>query len=388
VRVTADQLKPTPRGTFEFRWANPLEEVTYLDSVRLLAVDHPANLEVYANERMVNDLKNREPNRLFVLRGMKAIARATDHHGHDMTKTLQEADRKYFDDFELLPFKGFAKEWSLTLDLGVLSSNRSPVLLLYGWSYWNSSASIVAASQAKQKLWGPVLEFRGKDGRWRMGTDDMGVSAGLPRMMVLDLAPILRQGEHIVRIRSNRMLYYDQALIAERLEQAEVLPNQKTSKMQTAELPLLAGKLQWLGYPKRSLPGNKLPEVYDYSEIEHHSNFGLHAGMLTRYGDVKPLVEKVDDRFVVMEHGEEVVLSFDARPLPPLQEGWKRTYFLYSDGYEKGHEIHSATATTVDPMPFHEMEGYPYPGRTASLNTPMHWEYLLEWNTRPSFMRR
>ena len=110
--------------------------------------------------------------------------------------------------------------------------------------------------------------------------------------------------------------------------------------------------------------------------------------MLTRYGDVKPLVEKVDDRFVVMEHGEEVVLSFDARPLPPLQEGWKRTYFLYSDGYEKGHEIHSATATTVDPMPFHEMEGYPYPGRTASLNTPMHWEYLLEWNTRPSFMRR
>jgi hypothetical protein len=89
-----------------------------------------------------------------------------------------------------------------------------------------------------------------------------------------------------------------------------------------------------------------------------------------------------------MEHGEEVALSFDERKLPPLAAGWERTYFFYSDGYEKGHEIHAATALTVDPMPFHGMDAYPFKLKSAPIDDESFWQYQLEWNTRPSYMRR
>jgi tetratricopeptide (TPR) repeat protein len=388
LRLTSEDLRPTSRGTLEIRWANPLEEVTYLDQVRLMAVDHPPGMDVYPNERMVNEAKNRQPVELYAVENLHPVRRATDHHGHDVTSVLEKADRKYFDDYELLPFKGFAKEWGLTLDLGDLKGIKSPVLLLYGWSYWNSSASIVAASQAHQQLWGPVLDVKGVNGKWRQGTDDMGVSAGLPRMIVLDLSNMLRSGEHVVRIRGNRTLYYDQILVANKKLSHAFVQTSSSSSICLRELPLINGKLEWLGYPQRKLPDGKLPEVYDYSAIETHQNWGLHAGFLTRYGDVKPLLGKADDQFVVMEHGEEVALSFDASQLPVLHRGWKRTYFLYSDGYEKGHEIHSATATTVDPLPFHKMDMYPYLGLPAAADSAERWQYLSEWNTRPSFLRQ
>jgi hypothetical protein len=388
LRVTSAQLKPSSVGTYDFRWANPLEEVTYLDSVRLLAVDHPAKIGVYANERMVNEAKSRFPIQLVAVTKPHPIARAIDQHGHDVTQTLEKVDRCFFDHFTPLPFKGFAKEWSLKLDLGIFQPGENPVLLLNSWSYWNSSASIVAASQANQHLWGPILEVQSVDGKWRTGIEDMGVSPGLPRTILVDLSSVLKQGEHVVRIRSNRTLYYDQILVANRLESHEISKSSgPDSHLRCSEASLVAAELHWLGYPRRVLPDGGMPEVFDYTHIEPNSEWGTHEGMLTRYGDVRPLLNRADDQFVVMEHGEEVALSFDGRQLPPLPAGWKRTFFFYSNGFEKGYEIHSAKSQTVDPLPFQGMDNYPN-DRVRELSDAAYWEYLLEWNTRPSFIRR
>ena len=344
-------------------------------------------MEVYSNERMVNNPKDRERDQLYALTKLRPIAGAKDQHGHDMTQTLTQIDRHYFDDFRLKPFKGFAEDWSLTLDLGVLEVKSKPVLMLQSWSYWNSSAAIVAASQTHQTLWGPILDVLGQDGRWRTEIKDLGVSAGLPRMMVVDLSPHLKSGEHVVRIRSNRTLYYDQVLVADKKESLDL--NSRGSGMtriHSQDTPLLSAQLRWLGYPRRILPDGKFPEVFDYSQISPQADWGTHAGMLTRYGDVLPLLQKRDDRFVIMEHGEEVALSFDARRLPPLPPGWKRTFFFYSDGFAKGNELHSLQSETVDPLPFHSMESYP--SRQSYPDDEAHILYLLDWNTRPSFMRR
>ena len=250
----------------------------------------------------------------------------------------------------------------------------------------------------------------------------------------------------MVRIRSNRTLYYDQILVANRVESREIsssdwpdtltkfplgkggrqpglpggcplingtgqtetettpLPPSKGesdsfssrvvnlngawgSLMRPSEAKLSTADLHWLGYPTRVLPDGRMPEVFDYAHIEPNSEWGTHEGMLTRYGDVRPLLNRADDQFVVMEHGEEVALSFDSRPLPPIPSGWKRTFFLYSNGFEKGYEIYSAKSQTVDPLPFQGMDNYPN-DRVRELTDPNYWEYLLDWNTRPSFMRR
>jgi len=54
--------------------------VTYLDQVKLLAVDHPAGVEVYCDERMVNKPENRKPVELYAVVNPRPVARAVDHH--------------------------------------------------------------------------------------------------------------------------------------------------------------------------------------------------------------------------------------------------------------------------------------------------------------------
>jgi hypothetical protein len=87
-----------------------------------------------------------------------------------------------------------------------------------------------------------------------------------------------------------------------------------------------------------------------------------------------------------MEHGEEVALSFDASQLPPLAPGRKRTFFFYSDGFEKGYELYSGQAETVERLPFHAMGNYPYDRQTEPRGEA-YWHYLMDWNTRPSHIR-
>ena len=83
-------------------------------------------------------------------------------------------------------------------------------------------------------------------------------------------------------------------------------------------------------------------------------------GRYTREGDVRQLLARTDDMFVVSRPGDEIALSFDATRLPALPAGWKRTFLLYADGFSKEMDINSASPDQVVPLPFHGMSGYPY----------------------------
>jgi len=379
IRIEGERLKPTD-GLLDVRWVNPLEEVTYLDLVRLVAVEHPEGIEVYPGERMVGDPGSRESAKIHVLERLRPVAGAVGGDGDDATEVLARADRVYFDRFRFLPFDGFAEDWRLTLDLG---PSPGRILLLHGWTRWNSSASVIAAAQARKTLWGPILEVQGRDGTWRTGLADMGVPAGLPRTMLVDLGSVLKDGEHVVRVRTNRTLYFDQALMADQVAVFEPEASSPIPRVHIVELPLARAELRRLGYPRRVLPDGKEPEVPDYSRIDAEAEWGSHSGFLTRFGDVAELLASVDDRFAVMGHGEEVALSFNAAGLAPLAPGSKRTFLLYSNGFEKGRDIHGAHPFTVEPLPFQAMASYPYPEKTAPVDES-RLRYLLEWNTRLS----
>ena len=55
IKVEGSQLRPRG-GYLSLRFGEPMEEVNYLDQVRLVAVDHPAATEVYPNERFLNQI--------------------------------------------------------------------------------------------------------------------------------------------------------------------------------------------------------------------------------------------------------------------------------------------------------------------------------------------
>jgi hypothetical protein len=86
--------------------------------------------------------------------------------------------------------------------------------------------------------------------------------------------------------------------------------------------------------------------------------------------------------FVVSRPGDEIALSFDATTLPPLPAGWTRTFLLYSDGFSKEMDLHSASPDQAWPLPFHTMTRYPYASPERYPLTAAHRDYIERYNTR------
>src|SRR2546426_5684373 len=101
----------------------PMEETVYLDQVRLLAIDHPAAIEVNPNERFVSNPPFPEF-RVIASRNTRPPAGASDDRGKDVLPLLAKRDRKYVTEFESLPFAGFAKLHWIELDLGAWRADR------------------------------------------------------------------------------------------------------------------------------------------------------------------------------------------------------------------------------------------------------------------------
>ena len=99
-----DARRLTPDASLlSFRFMEPLEEAVYLDQVRLLAVDHPADLDVYPNEYFASNPPYPEF-KVIVSHDAKAPAGAWDEHGHDVLPDLLA--HRFFGDFELTQFAG------------------------------------------------------------------------------------------------------------------------------------------------------------------------------------------------------------------------------------------------------------------------------------------
>jgi tetratricopeptide (TPR) repeat protein len=359
-------------GRYEVRFVNQLEEVLFYDKASLLVVDHPQDVEVYPNERLMP----RPPfpaSKLYAVKGARAPAAAVDHRGKDVTRLIAEKDRLYPSEFQLLPFKGYAEEHSLTLDLGTLERGGHYVLLLYGWVDYADSSANLAASQAGVTLVPPYLEVADESGEFETALPQMGFPAGLPKTMLVDLEGLVSPENRRVRITTSMRLYWDRIQVAKVHPEASLVVN---------EVPASAAELRRLGYPAPFNPDGRMPSLYTYDRILDSELWGAHAGDYTRYGDVKPLLEDVDDRYVITHHGDEVRLRFDDAPLGELLPGFQRTFLVVADGFGKDMDLSSAFPDTIEPLPFHGMKSYPYPPEAARSDDPGARRYQEEYNTR------
>jgi hypothetical protein len=109
------------------------------------------------------------------------------------------------------------------------------------------------------------------------------------------------------------------------------------------------------------------------------------SGRYTREGDVRGLLLKTDDMFVVAKPGDEIALTFDAASAGAIPEGWSRTFLLLADGFSKEMDINSASPDTVGPLPFHAMTAYPYRAPQRYPDTPEYQRYQADFNTRVVF---
>lgn len=371
LKVPAKSAQPK-NGMLSFRFMEPMEETVYLDQVRLVAVDHPAKIEVNPNERFVSNPPFPEF-RVIATENARTPVGAWDDQGHDVLALLAKHDRKYVTSFEDLPFAGFAKLHWIELDLGNWDPKKPLRLLLDGYTDYFTATSMYAADQAGIKVIAPYVEVPNGQGQWVQVVEDMGFPAGLARAMVTDLTGKIPPGTRRIRIVTNLKIYWDTVRIDQTPDVSDVRVN---------EVPLATAELAFLGYPKEIRLHPASDTVYSYTRRSPTGPYARAAGNYTRYGDVKDLLSAADDKFSVFGSGEGVKLEFDPRKLPPLPTGWVRDYFFYANGFEKDLDFYAAYAFTVEPLPKHGLISYPYsPGNEYPLDSD-HLNYQLEYNTR------
>jgi tetratricopeptide (TPR) repeat protein len=377
VRIDGSQLKERD-GRYELRVTNELEEALFLDRAQLVAVTHPAEVEVHPQEGMRAEPP---PFRMHAVRDARPPLAAIDEHGHDVLDRVARLDRRYPDYFKLERIRGYAAPHYLTLTLPEFPSGRR-LLLLTGWTDYAFSSDNFAAHQRGLKLEPPSLETKNVHGRWRTAVADLGVPVGRPQTVVVDLSEAVSLSVREVRISTTMRIYWDQIRVA--TEHPEHLhpghPGHLEHPVHLRRLDPVGADLRWRGFSAESTRDE--PFRYDYRRVSPSSPWKLMPGRYTREGDVRPLLTATDDMFVVARPGDEIALSFDARALPLLPAGSTRTFLLYADGFSKEMNLHSSSPDTAGPLPFHGMTSYPYAPPESYPSTRAHREYLERYNTR------
>jgi hypothetical protein len=358
-------------GKISARFMEPMEEVNYIDQLRMVAVDHPEDVEVNPDERFLDDPPFAS-GRTIASKGAHPPLGAWDGEGRDVLSLLSRRDHHFASGFTALPYDGFADLHALTLDLGPLDAQSPLRLLMTGYVNYFSATSLYAAWQAGVKEIPPYVEAELPNGTWQRIPGDAGFPAGLERTIVVDLTGKLPPGTRRIRLMTNLQIYWDQVLI-----------DQSTNaEARTTEIPLASATLRFRGYPKEidlPSPGDL---DYNYDLVSLTGPFQHERGSYTRMGDVTPLLKNISDRFAVFGSGEEIRADFDAANLPALPPHWKRDYFFYANGYVKDMDWWDASPFTVAQMPFHGMSTYPYPKPEKFPDDADAIDYQLNWNDR------
>jgi hypothetical protein len=376
VKIDGAALVPV-NGKMSLRFIEPMEEVNYIDQLRLVAVDHPENVEVNPDERFLDDPPFAS-GRVVASADARLPVGAWDGEGRDVLDQLSRRDHQFASGFTPSPYDGFANLHALTLDLGSLDAKspkdaKSPLrLLMTGYVNYFSATSLYDAWQAGVKPISPYVEAQLPNGEWKRIADDVGFPAGLERTIVVDLTGKLPAGARRIRLVTNLEIYWDQVLIDQSSD----------ALARTAELTLTLATLHFRGYPTQIEGASPGDLDYDYDRVSLSGPYQHQRGNYTRMGDVTALLKSIGDRYVIFGSGEEIAAEFDATRLPALPAYWKRDYFFYANGFVKDMDWWDASPFTVAQLPFHAMSVYPYPDGEKFPDDAQSLDYQLNWNDR------
>jgi hypothetical protein len=350
IKIRGDQLAQRD-GFYDVRITAELWETHFFDHVALMVVDHPEDTEVFVDERFTLPAPETS---IHAMHTVRPVAWARDQAGRDVTELIRARDERFLDTFELGPYQGIASEHYVEVALGDDVPTEGPLwLVASGWVYPTDASINVAVSQgnhaAPQAL---QLEVPSGNGGWQTVEADLGFPAGKRKTMLIDLQHAFQPGTaRQVRLRTNMEVYWDHFAWA--VGQPDVPVTMHRLLPATAEL-------RYRGFSEVTQAGRAAPELPDYDRIAAAAPLWRDlVGFHTRFGDVRELNEAVDDRYTIMNAGDELVLRFPA-PAPP-RAGWTRDFVLIGDGWVKDGDYNTGYSTTVRPLPYHGMSDYDRP---------------------------
>ncbi len=216
-----------------------------------------------------------------------------------------------------------------------------------------------------------MLEVADGSGGWRVARSDLGFPSGKNKTVLIDLDGVFVPGApRRLRLRTNLEVYWDSLAWAVVHENADVEMKRIAAG--------LAG-LRYRGFSDMRQASRRAPDLPDYGHLAGtQQRWRDLTGFYTRFGDVRELLEKVDDRYVIMNAGDELVLRFLA-PTEP-RAGWVRDFVLIGDGWVKDGDYNTAYSKTVLPLPSHDQPDYDAPPGALE-DDPMYQRFPEDWRT-------
>ena len=369
VLIRGEQLAAVD-GQYDLRVTAELWETHFFDHVSLLVVDHPPGTEVFVDERF-----SRVPAALEarITGPSRSALGAWDDMGREVTSLVTSRDARYVASFERGTHQGVTRDHYVEVALDLEAHQEGPAwLLAYGWVYPTDSSINVALGQGQHPApRGVALEAQDPAGNWVVVHEDLGFPSGKQKTMVVEL-PRWEDGSLAarVRLRTNLEVYWDWIGHAPRLEDVPRMLHRLVPDLAT---------LSYRGYSKTEFLGPRGLEIPRYEIANIRPRWRDLTGFHTRFGDVRELLAEVDDRYVIMNAGDELRFVFAAPEAPP--EGWRRDFVLIGDGWVKDGDFNTTHAQTVGPLPSHDQPRYD-PDVTAVLeDDPVFRRHSRDWLT-------
>ncbi len=369
-----DESMVRPRnGSYELSLTEELREVLYLDEAKLFVVDHAPGTEVHTTDKLLPG-RPFPPSELITLERRHPLLRATRLDGENVTDLLQTIDGQKVSppvirDHRL---RGLAEPHGVILDFGSLDSSQPLVLALTGWlRFGGGMANITAALTPDLPFPFPVLEAETSNG-WQRLDLQAGAPAGKTKTILIDLAGKLPADARRLRVSAAFEIHWDRIA----LWQKRSIPDTRIA----AYAPT-ATDLHWRGFGRIApLPWHE-PQTPLYDEVVQNPPWWTSpGGWATRYGSVDELVAEKDNRLVLINSGDELLLRFDASRLSPRPSGALRDFFLYSVGWDKDGDPHVARRDSFEPLPWHGMDDQKH-GVEMRPDFPGD-EWIRKYNTR------
>ena len=365
VKIPSKYLKPKDEN-YLLKISMELWETAYYDNIRLHVIDHPKNTFIYVDEKFLPYPKLEK--KIFSFSEKKYPISVFDGEGNDLIKYIIKKDYNFISNLIPSKYQGTTKPHDLIIDLGQINNPNNIQLYLHGWLFPTDASLNVKISQEKTfSIKNPSIEVLDDNNQWITIEENIFFPNGKDKTCIIDLSNKFLTDIYKIKISTSMAIYWDEIFFAE---------NDTTIKIVETIINPTKTQLEYRGYSKKYLQSNiKGLDYPSFYEVEKLPKWRDLKGNYTKYGDVNTLITHSDNKYVIMNSGDVMTINFPANQVPNLKKEWTRDYLLYSDGWLKDGDMNTLTGNTSNPMPFHEMKGFP----EDSLNY-FYSDELIEYN--------
>lgn len=369
LKIDGDFVSQTKDGKYELRLTEELWEVAYVDKIELTAVDHPADVDIYSNEKVGPPSIAKPTIFSFSSNDLQPVVSATDTQGRDVTELLTDSDQRYVKGFDRRLRQGLCEPHWIDLDFGAAAKQRlaanddsSVYLVLRGWILPTDTSLNIQIDQNPElpavefpSVWVPDSSDDSSDSGWKNVIPFMGFPGGKTKTIVVDVTKHVLADDPRFRIRTSAQIYWDSASLA---------IDQDSATLVEQPLVLADAEVAFHGFSQRAKPNETRPETYDYSQADRVPKWPPLRGGVTRFGDCTNQLTEWDDSMVVISGGDEIRMRFEP-PKKTVPAGWKRDFILHCVGWDKDADLNTLTGQSIGPLPIRDMSGYPPTAESA-----------------------